>query len=412
MDLELLTIGTELLLGFTLDTNGAEIARALAAIGIRVVRRTSVGDTPAAIRDAVREALSRTGAVLTTGGLGPTRDDMSKTVVAELYGMPLEFDERIWQELVARFARLGRAPAPSNRSQAEVPRGAVVLPNRWGTAPGLWFEGPPGLVIMLPGVPGEMRKLVEHEVVPRLAARGQGDVIRSRVVRTTGIPESTLAERLGEIERDVAPLTLAYLPGFDGVDLRLSAWRLAPGEADAHLAEGARLLRERAGPFAYGEGEDDLAAIVLDRARANRLRIGTAESCTGGLVGGRLTAIAGSSDVFTGGVICYSNDLKISLLGVSPALIAADGAVSETVACAMALGAVRALGVDLAVSVTGIAGPGGGSDAKPVGTVWLAVADGEVVAARRIHIPGDRHNVRVRAAQAALALLDRRLRDR
>jgi len=412
MDLELLTIGTELLLGFTLDTNGAEIARALAAIGIRVVRRTSVGDTPAAIRDAVREALSRTGAVLTTGGLGPTRDDMSKTVVAELYGMPLEFDEGIWQELVARFARLGRAPAPSNRSQAEVPRGAVVLPNRWGTAPGLWFEGPPGLVIMLPGVPGEMRKLVEHEVVPRLAARGQGDVIRSRVVRTTGIPESTLAERLGEIERDVAPLTLAYLPGFDGVDLRLSAWRLAPGEADAHLAEGARLLRERAGPFAYGEGEDDLAAIVLDRARANRLRIGTAESCTGGLVGGRLTAIAGSSDVFTGGVICYSNELKISLLGVSPALIAADGAVSETVACAMALGAVRALGVDLAVSVTGIAGPGGGSDAKPVGTVWLAVADGEVVAARRIQIPGDRHNVRVRAAQAALALLDRRLRDR
>jgi nicotinamide-nucleotide amidase len=237
-------------------------------------------------------------------------------------------------------------------------------------------------------------------------------VIRSRVVRTTGIPESTLAERLGEIEREVAPLTLAYLPGFDGVDLRLSAWRLAPGEADAHLAAGARLLRERAGPFAYGEGEDDLAAIVLDRARANRLRIGTAESCTGGLVGGRLTAIAGSSDVFTGGVICYSNELKISLLGVSPALIAADGAVSETVACAMALGAVRALGVDLAVSVTGIAGPGGGSDAKPVGTVWLAVADGEVVAARRIQIPGDRHNVRVRAAQAALALLDRRLRDR
>ncbi|HET9727390.1 MAG TPA: CinA family nicotinamide mononucleotide deamidase-related protein, partial [Gemmatimonadales bacterium] len=382
MDLELLTIGTELLLGFTLDTNGAEIARALAAIGVRVVRRTSVGDTPAAIRDAVREALSRTGAVLTTGGLGPTRDDMSKTVVAELYGMPLEFDERIWQELVARFARLGRAPAPSNRSQAEVPRGAVVLPNRWGTAPGLWFEGPPGLVIMLPGVPGEMRKLVEHEVVPRLAARGQGDVIRSRVVRTTGIPESTLAERLGEIERDVAPLTLAYLPGFDGVDLRLSAWGLAPDEADARLATGAGLLLERAGPFAYGEGEVDLAAIVLDRARANRLRVGTAESCTGGLVGGRLTAIAGSSDVFTGGVICYSNELKISLLGVSPALIAADGAVSESVACAMALGAVRALGVDLSVAVTGIAGPGGGSEAKPVGTVWLAVADGEVVAAR------------------------------
>lgn len=412
MDLELLTIGTELLLGFTIDTNGAEIARALASIGVRVARRTTVGDTPEAIREGVRDALSRTGAVLTTGGLGPTRDDVSKAVVAELYGMALEFEPAIWEELVARFARLGRAPAPSNRSQAEVPRGAVVLPNRWGTAPGLWFEGPPGLVIMLPGVPGEMRKLVEHEVVPRLAARSHGGVIRSRVVRTTGIPESTLAERLGEIEHDVAPLTLAYLPGFDGVDLRLSAWGLAPDDADARLAAGAELLRQRAGPFAYGEGEDDLAALVLDRARTHRVRLGTAESCTGGLVGGRLTAIPGSSDVFMGGVICYSNDLKTALLGVEPALIAADGAVSESVASAMALGAIRALGIDLGVAVTGIAGPGGGTEAKPVGTVWLAVADGEAVVARRIQIPGDRHNVRVRAAQAALALLDRRLRDR
>jgi nicotinamide-nucleotide amidase len=337
---------------------------------------------------------------------------MSKSVVAELYGMPLEFDQAIWQELVARFARLGRAPAASNRSQAEVPRGATVLANRWGTAPGLWLEGPPGLVIMLPGVPAEMRKLVEHEVVPRLAARSRGGVIRSRVVRTTGVPESTLAERLGEIERDVAPLTLAYLPGFDGVDLRLSAWGLASDEADARLAAGAGLLRERAGAFAYGEGEDDLAAIVLQRARTQQLRLGTAESCTGGLVGGRLTAIPGSSDVFIGGIICYANELKTSLLDVDPGLIAADGAVSESVASAMALGAIHRLGVDLAVAVTGVAGPGGGSEAKPVGTVWLAVADGEAVEARRIQIPGDRHNVRVRAAQGALAMLDRRLRDR
>jgi nicotinamide-nucleotide amidase len=412
MNLELLTIGTELLLGFTIDTNGAEIARALGGIGVRVVRRTSVGDSPDAIRDAVRDALARTGAVVTTGGLGPTRDDMSKSVVAELFGMSLEFDEGIWQELVARFARLGRAPAPSNRCQAEVPRGAVVLHNRWGTAPGLWFEGPPGLVIMLPGVPGEMRKLVEHEVVPRLAARSHGGVIRSRVVRTTGIPESTLAERLGEIEDDVAPLTLAYLPGFDGVDLRLSAWGLAAEDADERLASGANLLRERAGSFAYGEGDDDLAAIVLERARARRLRIGTAESCTGGLVGGRLTEIPGSSDVFAGGVVCYANELKTKLLGVDPALIEADGAVSESVVRAMAAGAVRALSVDLAVAVTGIAGPGGGSEAKPVGTVWLALAGNDAVDARRIQIPGDRHNVRVRAAQAALALLDRRLQGR
>lgn len=412
MDLELLTIGTELLLGFTVDTNGAEIASAVSGVGVRVVRRTSVGDDPDAIRTAVQDALARTGAVLTTGGLGPTRDDVSKTVVAELFGMPFDFDEEVWSQLVERFARLGRTPAPSNRSQAEVPRGAVVLPNRWGTAPGLWFEGTSGLVIMLPGVPGEMRKLMEHEVVPRLAARSRDGVIRSCVVRTTGIPESTLAQRLGEIERDVAPLTLAYLPGFDGVDLRLSAWNLTVDEAEARLRSGAALVRERAGRYAYGEGEDDLAGIVLNRARALGLRIGTAESCTGGLVGGRLTEIPGSSDVFEGGVVCYSNELKTVLLGVDPALIQSDGAVSESVARAMAVGAVRALRVDLVVAVTGIAGPGGGTEAKPVGTVWLALADGSSVEARRVQIPGDRHNVRVRAAQAALAMLDRHLLER
>jgi nicotinamide-nucleotide amidase len=409
MNIELLTIGTELLLGFTVDTNGAEVARALSAVGVRVVRRTSVGDDGDAIRSAVGEALTRTGAVLTTGGLGPTRDDISKVIVASLFGAPLEFDETVWQALVERFARMGRTPVASNRSQAEVPRGATVLPNRWGTAPGLWLEGGPGLVIMLPGVPGEMRKLVEHEVVPRLAARSEGPVIRSRVVRTTGIPESTLAERLGEIEQAIAPLSLAYLPGYEGVDLRLSAWRLPAADADARLSAAVTLVRQRAGAYTYGEGDDDLAALVLDRARGRGVRLGTAESCTGGLVGARLTEIPGSSDVFAGGVVCYANELKVGLLGVNPGLIESDGAVSESVARAMALGACRALGVDLAVAVTGVAGPGGGSDAKPVGTVWLAVAEGGQAETRRLQIPGDRHNVRVRSAQAALQLLWRRL---
>ncbi len=409
MNLELLTIGTELLLGFTVDTNGAELARALSAVGVRIVRRTSVGDDPAAIRDGVSDALRRTGAVLTTGGLGPTRDDISKRVVADLFGLPLAFDQAVWDNLVRRFAALGRTPSANNRVQADVPRGATVLPNRWGTAPGLWLEGEPGLIVMLPGVPGEMRKLLEHEVAPRLAARSTGSVIRSRVVRTTGVAESALAERLGEIEAEVAPLTLAYLPGFDGVDLRLSAWSLPADEADARLAAGAVLLRERAGAFAYGQGDDDLAALVLERARRLGRRVGTAESCTGGLVGGRLTEIPGSSDVFVGGVICYADKVKTELLGVDPALIAAEGAVSEPVARAMATGAARVLGVDLAVAVTGIAGPGGGSEAKPVGTVWLAVADRDAVQALLIRVPGDRQNVRTRSAQAALHLLYRTL---
>jgi nicotinamide-nucleotide amidase len=247
MNIELLTIGTELLLGMTVDTNGAEIARSLSAVGVRVTRRTSVADREGEIRDAVSEALARTGAVLTTGGLGPTRDDITKKIVAELYQSPLEFDESIWAQLLERFARLQRTPAESNRSQAEVPRGAVVLRNRWGTAPGLWLEGAPGLVIMLPGVPQEMRNLLQHEVLPRLAPRGGGSVIRSRTVRTTGIPESALAERLGDVEREITPLTLAYLPGLEGVDLRLSAWNLAPEQADERLRKAADLLRTRAG---------------------------------------------------------------------------------------------------------------------------------------------------------------------
>ena len=416
MNLELVTIGTELLLGFTVDTNGAEIARALAAAGVRVVRRTAVADRSADIRDAVHAALSRTGAVLTTGGLGPTRDDITKRAVADMFGLPLEFDEAVWADVLARFARLRRIPVASNRSQAEVPAGATVLPNRWGTAPGLWLEAPyaetpsgAGLVILLPGVPFEMRMLLQHEVVPRLAGRSDGAVIRSLSVRTTGVPESTLAERMGDIEREIAPLTLAYLPGLEGVDLRLSAWELGPDEAGRRLRAAADLIRCRADEFIYGEGDTDLAALVLDRARAKGLRLGAAESCTGGLVGGRLTEVAGSSDVFMGAVVCYHNDLKTSLLGVPSTVIAAEGAVSEAVARAMAAGARARLAVDAAVAVTGIAGPGGGTEAKPVGTIWLAVALGEAVQARHLLLAGSRHDIRARAAQAALSLLYRHL---
>jgi nicotinamide-nucleotide amidase len=409
MNIELVTIGTELLLGMTIDTNGAEIAAGLSAHGVRVTRRTSVADSGDEIRDAVAESLRRTGAVLTTGGLGPTRDDITKKVVAELFDAPLEFDESVWQALLARFARLERKPAESNRSQAEVPRGATVLPNRWGTAPGLWLEGKAGLAIMLPGVPLEMRRLLEHEVLPRLAQRGEPSVIRSLLVRTSGIPESTLAEKIGDVEAEVAPITLAYLPGLEGVDLRLSAWGFTPDEANRRLKAAAALLRQRAGESVYGEGDSDLAALVLERARSQGVRLAVAESCTGGLVGARLTEVPGSSDVFVGGVIAYDNALKRDLLGVREALLAEHGAVSEPVARAMASGAASRFGVRGAVAVTGVAGPGGGSLEKPVGTVWLAAALNDEVVSRRSMFPGSRHEIRARAAQAALLLLYRSL---
>lgn len=405
MDLELVTIGTELLLGFTVDTNGAELGRALSAAGIRVARRTSVADRPEEIREAVAAALARTRLVLTTGGLGPTRDDMTKTIVADLFGQPVEFRTEVWDDLVARFARAGRVPSERNRCQAEIPVGATILRNRWGTAPGLWLEDARGVVIMLPGVPLEMRKLLEHEVVPRLAARAPDRVIRSRVLRTSQIPESSLADLIGDAEDAIAPVSLAYLPGTEGVDLRLTAWHLPAVEAEARLAEAANRIRARGARWIYAEGDTTLADVVHERARARGWRVAAAESCTGGMLGARLTDAAGASDVFTGSVITYADAAKVALLDVPAEVLAAEGAVSGPVAEAMAVGARTRLAADVAIGITGIAGPGGGSEAKPVGTVWFGVASPAGVRSQRAQFPGTRAEVRQRAVQAALWLL-------
>lgn len=414
MHIELLTIGNELLLGQTVDTNAAELARVLAAAGIRVTHRSTVGDDAEAITREVRDALARTGAVVTTGGLGPTSDDITKAAVAGVFGVPLEFSDEVWGHVLERYRHFGRTPAESNRSQAEVPHGAIVLRNRWGTAPGLWLDAPMpggggGLVVMLPGVPLEMRNLLQHELLPRLRSRADGTVVRSRVLRTTGVAESTLAEAVGPIEPEIAPLTLAYLPGVDGVDLRLTAWNLSADDADAKLESAVRQLRQRIRGVIYGEDDVDLAGAVLDAARTRGLTLAVAESCTGGLVGARITAVPGASDAFLGGVVAYANKLKESALGVSRAMIESEGAVSGPVARAMAEGVRRDFGADIAVSVTGIAGPSGGTDEKPVGTVWFATAAADGTRSVKMIFGGSRADVRARAAQGALRLLLERM---
>ncbi len=414
MQVELLTIGNELLLGQVVDTNAAELARTLADAGIQVRHRSTVGDDAESIASEVRQALDRSGAVITTGGLGPTRDDVSKAAVAGVLGLPLEFSDEVWGHILERYQFFGRVPAEANRVQAEVPQGATILRNRWGTAPGLWMdvaEPAGGLVVMLPGVPYEMRMLAEHELLPRLRSRAAGTVVRSRTVRTAGVAESTLAESIGRIELEIAPLTLAYLPGSDGVDLRLTAWHLAPQEADERLNAALSLVRARVGGAIYGEGDTDLAAVVLDAARRRGVTLAVAESCTGGLVGGRLTAVPDASDVFLGGIVAYADRVKEAALAVPHELLQRDGAVSESVARAMAEGVRRNFGAGLAVSITGIAGPGGGTSAKPVGTVWFATADGHETAAARMVFGGGRSEVRARGAQAALRLLRKRLGD-
>jgi nicotinamide-nucleotide amidase len=406
--LEVVTVGTELLLGQVVDTNAAELGRALAGAGVEVVRHVSVADRPETIRAAVTEALDRTGFVITTGGLGPTRDDITKREVAALVGRPLILDDAVLRSLEERFRRLGRPMPAVNRTQAEVPEGATVLPNPRGTAPGIWVEDSRGrAVIMLPGVPSEMRGVLAEEVLPRLAARSSGVVVRSRTVRTTGIAESALAERMGAIEDDIAPLTLAYLPSLEGVDLRVTAWRLREAEAERRLAAAAGQLRERAGEHCYGEDGTDLAAVVLDQLRARKARLVVAESCTGGLVSGRITAVPGASDVFIGAVVAYDNVVKSRTLDVPPALLDTYGAVSEQVVRTMAEGVQRQFAVDAALAITGIAGPSGGTAEKPVGTVWLAARVGTEARALKRMFPGDRAEIRARAAQAALDLLRR-----
>jgi nicotinamide-nucleotide amidase len=415
MRLELITIGDELLLGHTIDTNAAYLARELAAIGISVVRRATVGDDADEIASAVRDALERTGAIITTGGLGPTSDDQTRAAIATLFGRELVADEARWEALRGLWKERGRGEIPlTNRSQIMIPTGADVLDNRHGTAAGIFLEDDRARwCAMLPGVPREMRGMFGDALLPLLKRRlgAEPRVVRSRTLRTTSIAESHLAERLGPLASGIGGLSLAYLPGQDGVDLRVTARHLAPEIADQRLAEAITALRERVGRYAYGEDREDLAATVLDLCRERNLHIAVGESCTGGLLGARLTAIPGSSAVVEGGVIAYSNAVKQDMLDVSAEAIARHGAVSEPVAIAMAEGARRRVGTNIGVGITGVAGPDGGTPEKPVGLVWIAVAIGDAVQARGPRLVGDRGEIRYRATQAALDMIRRMLTD-
>ncbi len=412
---ELVTIGDELLLGDRVDTNAAWLGRRLGAAGIRVARRATVGDDEAAIGDAVRGALERTGVVVCTGGLGPTSDDVTRPAVARLFGRALHVDEGVVAHIRGRFEALGREMPERNRVQAEVPEGATVFRNDRGTAPGLALEDDAGRVaILLPGVPREMRGLVDEQVLPYLRRRWPevARPILHRVVRTTGIPESALATRIDDLAGALAPLAVAFLPGHPGVDVRLTSWGALDAEDAARRLDAAEAaLRERLDRYVYGTDDADLAAVVgAELGRRGRTLV-VAESCTGGLIAKRLTDAPGASAYFLAGAVTYSDPSKRILLGVRDATLRAHGAVSEETVREMAAGMRRVVAADYAIAVTGIAGPGGGSPEKPVGTVWIAIAAADGVEARRVRLPGDREEIRERAAQAALALLWRHLSE-
>jgi competence/damage-inducible protein CinA-like protein len=409
LKIELITIGDELLLGFTIDTNAAHLARELAAIGVEIERRTTVGDGAEEIAAAVRDALDRTGAVITTGGLGPTSDDMTKPAIAALFGRAMRLDVAILDALKERWKARGwpgELPV-TNEQQALIPQGAEILVNNHGSAPGIWLEDDRGRwVAMLPGVPREMRGMLGDALLPRLRLRvGDARVVRSRTLRTTGIAESALADRLAEMAGGFPGLSLAYLPGLDGVDLRVTARGVSAPEAERALSDAITRLRERVGQHAYGEDEDDLAASVLDLCRRRGERLAVAESCTGGLLGARITAVPGSSAVFVGGIIAYADEVKQRELGVRADDLARYGAVSEPVVRQMATGVRERFATDVGVAITGVAGPGGGSPEKPVGTVWLAADVRGRVSAALARLIGDRDEIRRRAAQGGLNLV-------
>jgi nicotinamide-nucleotide amidase len=403
----LLTIGDELLVGDRADTNARWLAEGLTAASFRVVEILSVGDDESEIREALLRADARApgGLLVVTGGLGPTLDDRTREAAAAHLGLDLEEDPAVLEVLTARFLARGYAELPPlNRRIARVPRGAHVLPNPVGSAPGL--ELPPhrggARVFLLPGVPDEMKAIFSGAVLERLdmhfPERPAPPVVE--IVRTTGIPESRLARELEVRMAEIPGVSLQYRPAIEGVELRFSAQ--GPG-ASERLAMALAAVETVIAPWRYGGRGSTLEGAVLAACRVAGWKLAVAESCTGGMVGARLTSIPGSSDVVLGGVVAYHNRVKTDLLGVPEELLALHGAVSAPVAEAMASGVRRKLGADAAVSITGVAGPGGGSEHRPVGTVWFGLDHaGADVRSRHVVFPGTRDEIRRRASQYAL----------
>ena len=408
MRVEIVTIGYEVLSGRTLDTNFAWLARALESVSVQVGWHTSVGDDVGEIGKALAHALSRADAVVMTGGLGPTPDDVTRKAVSAALGRPLQLDEGVLEAIRERARRAGRKLAPSIESQALLPLGATSWPNRLGTAPGILLEVNGKPVILLPGVPQEMEAIASDSVVPYLRGR-TGVAVETFTLRTMGVFESALHEKIGALPNDWPGASLAYLPSWFGVDLRVTVTGADAAQVTRTAERALAELRATVGPVIYAEGSQTMEERVGELLLGLGWRLAAAESCTGGLAAKRVTDVPGSSRWFERGYITYSNASKLELLGVRAADLEAHGAVSAPVAEQMAEGARKRAGVDVGLGITGIAGPDGGSDEKPVGLMFIAVASPRGTAVRRFQFAGTRWAVRERGAQSALDLVRRQL---
>lgn len=407
LSVELLSTGDELLTGQVVDTNSAWLMDRLWDLGLMVRRKTLVGDDRGDLAAAVRECCGRADAVVMSGGMGPTEDDLTAEVVAGVLGVPLELHPPSLAAVEARFAAMGRVMTPNNRKQALFPRGAEIHPNRFGTAPGFSVAVGSATLTCLPGVPGEFRGLCEEVVLPRLAARLDG-APAARLLKLFGVGESHADQLMRPVMDDPANrgVRFGYRAHFPEVHLK---WSVSGPGAEARAAAIEAAVRAIFGEAVWGAGKQELPDLVVARLAARGEKVALAESCTGGLLAGLLTAVPGASAVLDLGVVAYANAAKEALLGVPSALLEAHGAVSEPVARAMAEGARRAAGAAWGVGITGIAGPSGGTPDKPVGTVHLAIAGPSGTEAVARHYRGDRERIRRFATWEALDLLRRAL---
>ncbi|GBE95180.1 competence/damage-inducible protein A [Nostoc cycadae] len=416
MSAEIICVGTELLLGDILNSNSQFLAQQLAKLGIPHYYQTVVGDNPERLKQVIEIAISRANILIFTGGLGPTPDDLTCETIADFFGAPLIERSEIIEDITQKFAQRGRVMSPTNRKQALIPQGAEVLPNPTGTAPGIIWQPRPDITIFtFPGIPSEMYRMWQETAVPFLQSQGWGkEIIYSRSLRFWGIGESALAEKVSSYFNLPNP-TVAPYAGKGEVRLRISAKANSAAAAEELIAPVEKQLKEIAGLDCYGADNDTLASVVGELLRSQEETVSVAESCTGGGLGQMFTEIAGSSDYFWGGVISYDNSAKIRLLGVNPKDLDKFGAVSATVAEQMALGVKSRLETTWGLSITGIAGPGGGTEIKPVGLVYIGVAgpNDEVKSFEyRFGTIRERWFIRHLSACTALDLLRRRLLTR
>jgi nicotinamide-nucleotide amidase len=391
MKVHILTVGDEILIGQTVDTNSAWMSQQLNLIGAEVIQITSVADEREAIKKGLDHALEGVEVVLMTGGLGPTKDDITKKVLAEYFGVDLKFSEETYARIQKIFETIGKPVTENHRIQCMIPSNAELLHNRMGTAPGMWFEWKGKVIISMPGVPFEMQSIMENESIPRLKARFASSPIEHRTLLTAGAGETQLAELLKDFENQLPEhIKLAYLPSLGQVKLRLTGRDKDASKLGQDLDLLKKEMFELVQMHVYGEENDSLAALIGRLCKEKGITICTAESCTGGRIGHEITAIPGSSEYYTGGMVAYSYSIKEKLLHVNPDTLANHGAVSEETVREMVKGALIAFDADIAVAVSGIAGPGGGTEEKPVGTVWLAVGDRYETRAEKIRFGKDR----------------------